>query len=140
MSERSHEYAISMRKVRFFLQLIFDISETSNEACYYCRDRMPQGCGVRAYMDVFTASLDSNSRLHPPREFPLIPRGCRKRSSCVPWPCRLKRLLLVKMCSGRFLLLQNPHTVHLVHKCSFTTCKLHFCAHFRLARKHNPTF
>jgi hypothetical protein len=27
------------------------------------------------------------------------PRGCRKRSSCVPWPRRLKRLLLVKMCS-----------------------------------------
>jgi hypothetical protein len=27
-----------------------------------------------------------------------------------------------------------------VLECSFTTCKLRFCAHLRLARKHNPTF
>jgi len=33
-----------------------------------------------------------------------------------------------------------PDRVQNVLECSFTLCKLRFCAHFRLARKHNPTF
>ncbi|MBG7609658.1 MAG: hypothetical protein IZT55_02205 [Anaerolineae bacterium] len=36
--------------------------------------------------------------------------------------------------------LAPPGCVEKVLECSFTTCKLRFCAHFRLARKHNPTF
>ena len=52
----------------------------------------------------------------------------------------MRHITALNIGSGRFLLLQNLHTVHPVHKCSFTTCKLRFCAHFRLARKHNPTF
>jgi hypothetical protein len=36
--------------------------------------------------------------------------------------------------------LAPPDRVENVLECSFTTCKLRFCAHFRLARKHKPTF
>jgi hypothetical protein len=36
--------------------------------------------------------------------------------------------------------LAPPGRVENVLECSFTTCKLRFCAHLRLARKHNPTF
>ena len=35
--------------------------------------------------------------------------------------------------------LASPVRVENVLECSFTMCKLRFCAHFRLARKHNPT-
>jgi hypothetical protein len=36
--------------------------------------------------------------------------------------------------------LESPGCVANVLECSFTPCKLRFCAHFRLARKHNLTF
>jgi hypothetical protein len=36
--------------------------------------------------------------------------------------------------------LAPPGRVEKVLECSFTPCKLRFCAHFRLAREHNPTF
>ncbi len=66
---------------------------------------------------------------------PGYPRGCRKKSSCVPWPRRLKRLLLVKKCSKTqssyagtsfaHLLrvncasrLWHPASLYLLHPCS----------------------
>ncbi len=36
--------------------------------------------------------------------------------------------------------LAPPGRVESVLECSFTPCKLRFCAHFRLARNHNPAF
>ena len=48
--------------------------------------------------------------------------------SCLASPGRVENVL------------EDPKQLRWGQLCSFTTCKLRFCAHFRLARKHNPTF